>query len=59
MSQKNLFVPCDEELHQSVKQHCVEHKISISDFIINLIKQEIHLKGPVHGKKVHSGNSRK
>lgn len=38
---KNLVVSIDEELHQQLKIHCVEQKISIKEMIIMLITKEL------------------
>lgn len=38
---KNLVVTIDEELHQQLKVHCAEQKISIKDMIISLINEEL------------------
>lgn len=38
---KNLVVTIDEELHQKLKIHCAEQKISIKDMIIKLINEEL------------------
>lgn len=38
---KNLVVSIDEELHQRLKVHCVEQKISLKEMIVRLISKEL------------------
>lgn len=38
---KNLVVTIDEELHQRLKVHCAEQRISIKDMIVRLINEEL------------------
>lgn len=43
---KNLVVTIDEELHQRLKVHCAEQKISIKDMIVKLINEELEQRKP-------------